>query len=810
MVVNHKINMDLAKPAVMPRVDMVQKDQYTRQLELSLYANDEPWVIPEDVSVLISFLRSDGSGGDYDSLESGVPAWSASENVLTVGIAPPLLADPGPVMLAVDLIQGTNKVSTFNIMLYVQETVSGAYDSIVSGYRVDAFLPMPDTAEVGQYIRVSKVDEKGKVRAVAAVNLSGGTSESGVWGTVYAQSVNITQKLITDGGITVSFNNNRLQGVSTPVDEKDAANKLYVDQAVDKCWLPEYWQEAADAACEKINALQDAGGKNCVSFAWFSDSHVCQDSSVPNAGYTGKLAGSVMDACHIPFALMCGDAARSDGNGLTSEGDMRASLAAAEQIFSPIGWDRLLQVQGNHDGSWGTNTALSDPYYCYQMDGNVLYSAIFRKQTQDTRRCFGGDGSYYYVDYPAAKLRFVMLNSLWVEDETDEDGVALHRRMRTYGYGNQQLNWLAGEALRFEEDGWALVLATHVPPISAYDSLTRDETVLRGILAAFASGGSYSGTSGTAGEWDYVSVSCDFSSACLGEIVGFFCGHVHKDQIITGELPYPLITITSDADLSYDENEETRVLGTANEHALDFVTVNRDTKVVSLTRLGAGADRMYSYGSEAWVLHSITKKLSNCTLDNSADTVKSGESYTASVTAGTGYTLNSLSVTMGGTDITDDCCSGGVIQIDSVTGDIVITAKASADSEYTNLADPASEDWANDSRLNSSASVVSCSGGCVTNWIDCSAGDVIRISGLNILDSTAGYMAFIKVDGTGYEATKCASYPDHFTQTDGVIAYTIYSIVSSATENWQGKIRFSGALTADSAENIVITVNQEI
>ena len=34
---------------------------------------------------------------------------------------------------------------------------------------------------------------------------------------------------------------------------------------------------------------------------------------------------------------------------------------------------------------------------------------------------------------------------------------------------------------------------------------------------------------------------------------------------------------------------------TVTEHAIDFVTVNRSAKTVSLTRLGAGADRSYSY-----------------------------------------------------------------------------------------------------------------------------------------------------------------------------------------------------------------------
>ena len=64
--------------------------------------------------------------------------------------------------------------------------------------------------------------------------------------------------------------------------------------------------------------------------------------------------------------------------------------------------------------------------------------------------------------------------------------------------------------------------------------------MLRGILAAFLNKTSYTGTSGTAGAWDYVSVSCNFTGKHNGKIVGFFCGHSHGDSIVTAETPYPV------------------------------------------------------------------------------------------------------------------------------------------------------------------------------------------------------------------------------------------------------------------------------
>lgn len=83
--------------------------------------------------------------------------------------------------------------------------------------------------------------------------------------------------------------------------------------------------------------------------------------------------------------------------------------------------------------------------------------------------------------------------------------------------------------------------------------------------------------------------------------------------------------------------------------------------------------------------YSVTKKLTNCTISNSATQVVGGGSYSATVTANSGYTLDSVSVTMGGSAVS---VSGGVISIASVTGDIVITAVASEATvapSYTNL-----------------------------------------------------------------------------------------------------------------------------
>ena len=95
---------------------------------------------------------------------------------------------------------------------------------------------------------------------------------------------------------------------------------------------------------------------------------------------------------------------------------------------------------------------------------------------------------------------------------------------------------------------------------------------------------------------------------------------------------------------------------------------------------------------------SITKKLTGCTISNSAAQAEYGESYTATITPETGKELDTIAVAMGGTDITTTAVAGGVITIPKVTGAISITAAASAPQvSYTitqNLANVASSNAA--------------------------------------------------------------------------------------------------------------------
>ena len=128
--------------------------------------------------------------------------------------------------------------------------------------------------------------------------------------------------------------------------------------------------------------------------------------------------------------------------------------------------------------------------------------------------------------------------------------------------------------------------------------------------------------------------------------------------------------------------------------------------------------------------YSVMNVLTNCTTSNSASTVEKNAAYTATITANGGYELDSVTVTMGGVDVTSTVYVSGVISIPAVTGDLVITASATAKAEYTYTNQvPLSVDtdgsifngkgWLESTRLSSSGVTKAADYVSVTGYIGC-------------------------------------------------------------------------------------------
>ena len=162
-------------------------------------------------------------------------------------------------------------------------------------------------------------------------------------------------------------------------------------------------------------------------------------------------------------------------------------------------------------------------------------------------------------------------------------------------------------------------------------------------------------------------------------------------------------------------------------------------------------------------IYAVTNTLTNCATSNNAATVEKNGAYTATITANSGYELSSVVVKMGGVDITSTAYSNGVITISSVTGDIVITASATAKPAYTYTNQvPISKDengnvfngkgWIGNTRLSSSGTTKDGRYSSTTGYIPATSGAVIRTKGVKfnsgseyicVYDSTFALLGYI-------------------------------------------------------------------
>lgn len=190
---------------------------------------------------------------------------------------------------------------------------------------------------------------------------------------------------------------------------------------------------------------------------------------------------------------------------------------------------------------------------------------------------------------------------------------------------------------------------------------------------------------------------------------------------------------------------------------------------VRVTMGGADITADVWRGEETNLYRRVTLKLSGCSCDNTLRRVIDGQSYGAALTPDADYTLDGAAVriTMGGNDVSK-YYSGGKITIPRVTGDIQITVSAveSAVTTPNILVDSfkaggvshAAVGYSNGKRLSTGSGVEKDNAGsCVTGFIPCTAGSVVRIRPL-AAPSSAGVGATAVVLYNAEKAMATSSY----------------------------------------------------
>lgn len=435
--------------------------------------------------------------------------------------------------------------------------------------------------------------------------------------------------------------------------------------------IPDYIKAAALEVAKKVQAVRTS---ESIVFIAASDAHQLDTSADIVAG--NKHAGMAMKALAyilpgIDFACYLGDYTAGSATTTLTEGRQHFAEINADidEAFSGIPQFRTV---GNHD----------DLHYSQAQNGRTLtqeelfqYIGSYNNGTVDPDNPEGG---YCYRDFEDKHLRVICLNT----SDYLNAGIIT----------DTQLKWFARTALDFSgkasPSDWSFLVLGHHP----MDWVVTPALVLK----AYIDGTTYSG-----GTW-----SKNFSGANQASFIGNFHGHIHNFK--AGKLHYRYDTSTTPVTTKefnamrvaipnmcfarnneYGQNSGTEVYDieygettsynktaeTAQDTAFCVLVVDRASKIIHAFCYGAGIDREVSYYFTL-ASYSVTSTLSHVTSSNSTMSVTEGSSYYAELTPEDGYALDSVTVTMGGADITATAYGDGVVSIGAVTGNIVITANA--------------------------------------------------------------------------------------------------------------------------------------
>lgn len=443
--------------------------------------------------------------------------------------------------------------------------------------------------------------------------------------------------------------------------------------------IPSYVKAEALAVAEKVKAVMKA---DSIVFLAISDLH--HTGPQVDSWQTNINAGN-LHACQalkvlsyslpqIDFACMLGDV--TFGNAKTTTQLMQQQF---NQINGWLGeaWRGVPQLRtvGNHDT--GEYSTLVGAQFLKNNIWKYNEGAVYGSE----------EYGYCYRDFAEKKLRVICLNTCEGETVSGENAA--------YCCSPEQLLWFAQtlHAVGSKTDAaqWGIIVLGHYPLdlggayptgniVKAY--VAGESTVQNGVTVNFSGHNSAKFIANVHGH-NHCFQFGKLHSVANGQGTEFDAWRMCTPNACFYRNNSGVVTMNG---ISFgDPAPHDKTAGTGKDTAFNVNVINPSEQVLYSFCYGAGIDRTIGYA--ATVYYSITNTLTNVTTSNDAVAAEDGTAYSATITAADGYTMSSVTVKMGGTDITSTAYNSdtGVVSIAAVTGDVVITAKATKVVSYHNL-----------------------------------------------------------------------------------------------------------------------------
>lgn len=570
----------------------------------------------------------------------------------------------------------------------------------------------------------------------------------------------MTHVIITEQYLTDIADAIRLKlGVSDtylPSEMSDAIKSISGGSASELVDNPEYFYSECVDTARKIDALRN---NHTFVMYFITDSHVYTSNN--NLQYLDTQLAS-MNA----VAKMIKPDLVVHGGDMTNGSEAKATtIAFTDHIVKcmrEIGGDNTLILIGNHDGNTVQSSLDNEEQRITEAEMLTMYRSWDDGFTYAGSNYQGGN-FYGYKDYNDIGLRVIRLHS-YIEDIGNSS--ATGGMGGNWGYYADEVTWFTNVALNTDNAILIICHQTLSPVLQGYaesQNIPHRGTALQQAVDNWLNADSTHRCVGVVHghiHWDYAAKGkgtfsvIDHSTKNVISRTGSYGDFYEYAQCFANYMPNFSTTdstpTSSYRDVPVDAIFRGRTAQTASQGLWTAVIVDTQAETINFIRFGAGSDRTFGYGPT--VYYSINADLTYVTLSNAQTSIENGGSYTATVTPNSGYTIDSVTITMDGTDITSTAYSNGVITITSVTGNVSITVVASKPkinllpnaldtdgaSVYPTVSHPSliTVGYASGYRLGSAGTESAASGKYVTGFIPVKQGNKITLENIGVNGTT--------------------------------------------------------------------------
>lgn len=275
-----------------------------------------------------------------------------------------------------------------------------------------------------------------------------------------------------------------------------------------------------------------------------------------------------------------------DGSKPKSEtlSDLQRSLKSLTQYTkcpTMLSW-------GNHDdNSYYAQSFAKDNLFEHVVTDTEKFNMVSKRLIKNGGFNSNGNSNYYYKDFNEYAIRVINLNTIDIPYASNADGTMLYGGQNVWAISDEQLNWLAHDALNVPDNYHVLIL-THVP-LTTESGINFD--VALGILTAFKNSGSYVNSGATVDfEFD---VDVNFEST--GNLIGIISGHDHRDQATKTDEDINQIILLNSLARQTHADTPVRTLDSATEDSFNVAEIDTDQRTAVIHRYGAGTDIEFTY-----------------------------------------------------------------------------------------------------------------------------------------------------------------------------------------------------------------------